>query len=227
MPTAAEKVPELSLAAPAYREGAGIGAVVERWMGYLAGRFQPGAYEVVICNDGSDDNTGEVLAGLAQRFPALKVVTHQKNQGAAAALTTAIAATTKAWVLLIDSDGQFPVEDLERFEAVWTEPPPQAFIGFRLGKKDSDFSRFGSWASGQICNIFHGSSYKDFNSAFKLVRGDLLRSLTSKPRGSTTRPRSPRSSWSAARASSRSRSSIARGGPGRAASGRCARRSIA
>jgi glycosyltransferase involved in cell wall biosynthesis len=174
---------ELSLAAPAYREGAGIAAVVEGWMRYLASRFPAGSFEVVICNDGSDDDTGEVLARLAARFPALKVVTHVKNQGAAAALTTAIANTTKAWVLLIDSDGQFPVEDLEAFEAAWTEPPPQAFIGVRLGKKDSKFSRFGSWASGVVCNLFHGSSYRDFNSAFKLVRGDLLRSLTLEAKG--------------------------------------------
>jgi len=177
------KVSELSLAAPAYREGAGIRAVVERWMEYLASRFEPGAFEVVICNDGSDDDTGEVLAALATRFPALKVITHPKNQGAAAALTTAIAHTTKAWVLLIDSDGQFPVENLERFEAAWTDPAPQAFIGVRLGKKDSLFSRFGSWSSGQLCNAFHRSHYRDFNSAFKLVRGDLLRSLQLEAKG--------------------------------------------
>jgi glycosyltransferase involved in cell wall biosynthesis len=183
MPPAPERLPELALAAPAYREGAGIAAVVERWMQYLQGRFAAGAFEVVICNDGSDDDTGEVLASLAARFPALKVATHARNQGAAAALTTAIAHTTKAWVLLIDSDGQFPIEDLERFEAAWADPAPQAFIGFRLGKKDSDFSRFGSWASGQACNVFHGSNYKDFNSAFKLVRGELLRSLNLEAKG--------------------------------------------
>lgn len=180
---ASSRLSEISLAAPAYREGAGIRAVVERWMEYLAGRFEPGRYEVVICNDGSDDDTGEVLAALAARFPALKVVTHAKNQGAAAALTTAIAHTTKSWVLLVDSDGQFPVENLERFEQAWADPPPQAFIGVRLGKKDSLFQRFGSWSSGQLCNLFHRSRYRDFNSAFKLVRGDLLRSLHLEAKG--------------------------------------------
>jgi dolichol-phosphate mannosyltransferase len=177
------RLSEISLAAPAYREGAGIRAVVERWMEYLAGRFEPGRHEVVICNDGSDDDTGAVLAALATRFPALKIVTHAKNQGAAAALTSAIAATTKAWVLLIDSDGQFPVENLERFEAAWTEPAPQAFLGVREGKQDSLFSRFGSWSSGQLCNLFHGSRYQDFNSAFKLVRGDLVRALHLEAKG--------------------------------------------
>jgi dolichol-phosphate mannosyltransferase len=176
-------LPELSLAAPAYREGAGIATVVERWMAYLAGRFAPGSYEVVICNDGSDDDTGDVLTKLSARFPALKVLTHARNQGAAAALTNAIAHTTKAWVLLIDSDGQFPIENLERFEQAWAEPAPRAFIGVRRGKKDSLFSRFGSWASGQLCNLFHRSHYRDFNSAFKLVRGDLLRSLRLEAKG--------------------------------------------
>lgn len=155
-------------------------------MAYLGERFAPGHYEVVICDDGSDDDTGEVLAGLAERFAALKVVTHVKNQGAAAALADAIARTTKGWVLLIDSDGQFPIENLEAFEAALGDaqhPSAEAFLGARQGKKDSGFARFGSWASGQVSNLVHGSQYKDFNSAFKLVRGDLLRSLTLEAKG--------------------------------------------
>jgi dolichol-phosphate mannosyltransferase len=173
---------DLSVVAPAYNEAEGIAPVVERWLEYLAGRFPRGKYEVVVCNDGSKDATGEILGAIAERDPALRVVTHVKNQGAAAAVTTAIRNSTKAWVLLIDSDGQFPIENVERFESDWQEGT-KAYLGIRVGKKDTPFARIGSWGSGQICNLVHHAHVADFNSAFKLVDGPTLRSIHLEAKG--------------------------------------------
>lgn len=173
----------ISLATPAYNEAENLGPLVEAWHHYLAGRFPAGGFEIVICNDGSKDRTGPVLDELAARFPSLRPCHHAVNQGAAAALTTAIRHTTKPWVLLLDSDGQFPVENLEYFDAEHARAAAPAYIGFRPRKEDSAFARFGSWASGALCNLFHGTHYKDFNCALKLVEGRLLRELTLEAKG--------------------------------------------
>ena len=58
----------------------------------------------------------------------------------------------------------------------------KAAIGIRQ-KKDVPFARFGSWASGLVCNVVHGSTLKDFNSAFKLVWGPTLRGLGLEAKG--------------------------------------------
>jgi dolichol-phosphate mannosyltransferase len=173
----------LSLAAPAYNEAENLGPLVEAWHGYLARRLPPGSFEIVICNDGSKDRTGPVLDELATRFPALRPCHHAVNQGAAAALSTAIRHTTKTWVLLLDSDGQYPVENLERFAQELARAPVPALIGYRPRKQDSAFARLGSWASGVLCNLFHGTHYRDFNCALKLVEGRLLRDLTLEAKG--------------------------------------------
>ena len=174
----------ISIAAPAYNEGENIGALVAGWVRHLEKRFQPGAYEIVICDDGSRDETGAILENLARKFPSLRPCRHAVNQGAAAALTTAIQHTAKDWVLLIDSDGQYPIENLDIFLAeLERKPSPAAFIGFRARKMDSAFARFGSWASGGCCNCFHGTRYRDFNCALKLVEGPLLRDLVLEARG--------------------------------------------
>jgi dolichol-phosphate mannosyltransferase len=172
---------ELSVAAPAYNEAEGIAAIVEGWLAYLGRRF-PGRFEIVICNDGSKDRTGEILASMATRSPALRPITHARNQGAAAALATAIRHTTRKWVLLIDSDGQFPMENVECFERAW-DPESKAYLGVRTGKKDTAFARLGSWGSGQLCNLAHHTHVADFNSAFKLVDGPTLRSLHLEAKG--------------------------------------------
>jgi dolichol-phosphate mannosyltransferase len=118
---------------------------------------------------------------LAAECPALRPICHTINQGAAAALTTAIRNTTGEWVLLIDSDGQFPVNNLSRLAA---ELPLGALaVSGKRTKKDVWFARLGSWGSGIACNLAHGTRLEDFNSAFKLVRGDVLRALPLEARG--------------------------------------------
>jgi glycosyltransferase involved in cell wall biosynthesis len=105
-----------------------------------------------------------------------------RNQGAAAALSTAIAATAGDWVLLIDADGQFPVQNLPDMLAAVRRSGGRAAIGIRQ-KKDVPFAQFGSWASGLVCNLVHGSRVRDFNSAFKLVWGPTLRGLGLEAKG--------------------------------------------
>jgi len=172
----------LSIAAPAYNEGAGIEKVLSEWARYLAERCAPADFEIVICNDGSKDGTGAILENLARTIPQLRPVHHDRNQGAAAALATAIAHTTKTWVLLIDSDGQFPIDNLERLAAK-AAGGETAVIGVRTRKQDGAIVRLGSAMSGAACNWFCRTRYRDFNCALKLVRGPLLRSLNIEAKG--------------------------------------------
>jgi dolichol-phosphate mannosyltransferase len=178
----ATRINSLSLAAPAYNEGDAIETIVLDWVAYLRSVPNIGNFEIVVCDDGSGDGTGVILDRMAKTIPELHPVHFAQNQGAAAALTNAIAHTTGEWVLLIDSDGQFPIENLVRMTAALEASGGRAAIGVRR-KKDSLAARFGSWSSGALCNLFHGSAYRDFNSAFKLVYGPLLRSLKLEAKG--------------------------------------------
>jgi dolichol-phosphate mannosyltransferase len=172
----------LSVAAPAYNEAAGLEAVVMEWRDFLAAQNDISAFEIVICNDGSTDRTGDILDHLALQIPQLRALHFIGNRGAAAALNAAIAATRNDWVLLIDSDGQFPIQNLPLMLAALRQSGSQAAVGIRQ-KKDTPFARFGSWASGLVCNLVHGSNMRDFNSAFKLVWGPTLRGLGLEARG--------------------------------------------
>jgi len=173
----------VSVAAPAYNEAAQLRPLIEEWLTFLGARYAGDAYEIVVCDDGSRDDTWNVLSDLARVHPAVKPVRHAVNQGAAAALATAIAHTTKDWVLLLDADGQYPIENLERFAQALERDDSPAFIGARPRKADGMVARFGSWASGWLCNRFHGTRYRDFNCALKLVDGALLRSLVLEAKG--------------------------------------------
>ena len=138
---------KLSVAAPAYNEAEGIEAVVTEWHTFLSTCDDVAEFEIVICNDGSKDRTGEILDRLTLPFPNLRPLHFAQNQGAAAALNHAIAATHGDWVLLLDSDGQFPIENLTDMLAAVRRSNAKAAIGIRQ-KKDVPFARFGSWPAG-------------------------------------------------------------------------------
>jgi dolichol-phosphate mannosyltransferase len=166
----------LSVAAPAYNEAAGIEAAVTAWSDHLRAHPAIEEWEIVVCDDGSRDGTGEILAALAGRIPQLRVVGFAGNRGAGAAIAEAVRQTRLDWVLLTDSDGQYPIANLDRMLAA-VDGGGRAVSGARTQKADAPVYRWGSWASGALANLLHGTRYRDFNSVFKLVDGPLFRSL--------------------------------------------------
>jgi dolichol-phosphate mannosyltransferase len=174
---------ELSLACPAYNEADGLEVIVKDWLSYLHKCQGLECFEIVICNDGSRDSTGTILDKLASSNTEVKPVHHKINQGAGAALASAISSTRMEWVLLIDADGQFPVDNIMAMAGAIYDKNGVAAIGIRQGKKDTLFARFGSWSSGALCNLFHGTKLQDFNCAFKLVSGSVIRSLVLEAKG--------------------------------------------
>lgn len=72
----------------------------------LAQHYRP--TEVIVVDDGSHDDTGEVVRG----FPSVRYI-RQENQGPAAARNTGIAAATGEFVAFVDHDDRIPPTKLE------------------------------------------------------------------------------------------------------------------
>jgi hypothetical protein len=99
-------------------------------------------------------------------------------------MRTAIANTRAEWVLLLDSDGQFPIDCLDAFEtALVATPDARALLGERTHKEDARFARAGAHLTTAALNAMHGTRYRDLSSACQLVRGDVLRAMPIDARG--------------------------------------------
>ena len=102
--------PSISAFFPCYNDSQTIGNLVleaERQLRELTDD-----YEVIVVNDGSRDNSAEVLCSLQSNVPSLRVVTHEKNRGYGGALRSGFAAATKELVFYTDGDGQYDVREL-------------------------------------------------------------------------------------------------------------------
>jgi len=91
---------------PAYNEAATVGLAVKR---VLDIRY-PCDVEVVVVNDGSVDETSEVLAGIGD--PRVTIAEHPVNCGKGAAVRTAAALATGDYLVIFDADLEYSPDDI-------------------------------------------------------------------------------------------------------------------
>lgn len=91
--------PAVSILVPCYNEGENVRETIE----YLLQQQYP-HYEIIAINDGSKDNTLEILQELADRHPQIRVVNLASNQGKAVGLRTAAALANSEILVGIDGD---------------------------------------------------------------------------------------------------------------------------
>ncbi len=113
----AHGAPDLSLVMPCYNEQ----DVIPYTIPQLASAFGAAGYrlELVACDNGSSDRTGEIIRELKDR--GLPIVQHrvEVNRGYGNGVLEGMACCTAPWIGIIPADGQVDAEDVVRlFEAV-------------------------------------------------------------------------------------------------------------
>ena len=167
--------PLLSVAAPVYNEEDNIEPVLARWQEYVSS--QGIAAEFVLCDDGSTDHTGEILARLKSQIPILRTVAHDENRGYGNALASAIAHCKGQYILTIDSDGQFDLADVAGLLHAVTQEGYDAAVGRRTKKQDTWLRVLADRALNAIVRVMFGTRLHDTNCALKLVPRETLQGL--------------------------------------------------
>lgn len=166
----------ISAVLPAYNECAIIEDTVRRTREALR-RSGVAAHEVVVIDDGSNDGTGERVAGLVAELSGIRVVTHPHNRGYGAALRSGFEAARCDTVWLLDSDGQFDPADLDLLVEVWE--PGSLVAGYRAQRRDPWMRRANHAAFFALVRAVAGPTLRDVNCAFKLFDRDLGVGLSS------------------------------------------------
>ncbi len=127
-------MPSFSVFFPAYNDAPSIVPLVEKTFQILHQHVED--FEVIVVNDGSRDNTADLLLGLKQQYGDLfRVVTHEKNRGYGVALRSGFASARKEFVFYTDGDGQYDTAELPKLLA---EVAPEVGLinGYKLERRD-------------------------------------------------------------------------------------------
>lgn len=168
-----QKLSSLSVFFPCYNEEENIPALLSQALAVLptyAKRF-----EIIVVNDGSTDNTKEVVRQIAQNNPQVVMVSHMKNRGYGASLQTGIKKAKYEWTFWTDGDLQFDLNNLASF--VPHAETHNAIIGYRKHRADTFIRKVNGELYTQLINILFGLRVRDIDCAFKLIQSDLLKDM--------------------------------------------------
>lgn len=146
---------------PTYNNARMLAGVIEDILAYT--------HRVVVINDGSTDNTTEIL----KQYPQLRVITHPVNKGKGMALRTGIketAALGYEYAIALDSDGQHYAKELPAFLEQIAVTPGALIIGARnLGVENVPVkSSFGNKFSNFWYWVNTGNKLPDTQSGYRL-----------------------------------------------------------
>lgn len=100
--------------------------------------------EILLVDDGSKDNTKEILQEAARRDPRFRVIQHEKNKGKGQAIFTGWAATSASILVLLDADlkNLTPDHINQLIEPVLTRRADMTLGLFRGGHFNTDLSHW-------------------------------------------------------------------------------------
>lgn len=160
---------QLSVVHPCYNEKENIEHTVRETLAWISGEGIDG--EVIITDDGSTDDSPQILRRLALEDKRVHIVTHRKNQGYGIAVRSGCDRATKEYIAFVDSDGQFKVEDLNRLI-----PSLQDF-DFVPGRRKNRADPFHRNVFGKILGVLifvtFGTWIRDVNCGMKIFKKDL------------------------------------------------------
>ena len=138
-------------------------------------------YEIIIVNDGSTDNTKNIVLELKNKNNHIKEVDHQNNRGYGGAVRSGFSAATKEWVFFTDSDRQFDIREISKL-AEYADTF-DLVIGYRKNRQDHFTRKLNAGIFKLAVNILFGLFVKDIDCAFKLIKKEVIEKVNLESNG--------------------------------------------
>ena len=139
------------------------------------------AYEVIIVDDGSDDETGEIARSLTAGGRPVRVLTHSESAGQSAAVHSGVQAAEGHFIVTLDGDGQNPPSEIPKLVAPFLQADRDPLIGLvagqRVGRQDTWSKKLGSrFANGLRSRVLKDGT-RDTGCGLKAFRRDAFLAL--------------------------------------------------
>jgi glycosyltransferase involved in cell wall biosynthesis len=166
---------DLSVIAPVYNERESLPHLV-REVREALGKSNL-SYELILVDDGSKDDSFEIMRGLAAQDPALVVVRFRRNFGQTAALQAGLDQARGRRIVLMDSDLQNDPEDIPRMLEKLSEGY-DLVAGWRARRQDAFWNRrLPSMIANRLISLITEVRLHDYGCTLKVMTRDLGKEL--------------------------------------------------
>lgn len=134
-------------------------------------------YEIIFVDDGSYDNSPDIIKGIARRDKKVKLVQFRRNFGQTAAMAAGIDFSKGEIIVFMDSDLQNDAQDIGNLISK-IEEGYDVVSGWRKERKDKLFSRkIPSTIANRLISRISGVKLHDLGCSLKAYRGTVLRQV--------------------------------------------------
>jgi dolichyl-phosphate beta-glucosyltransferase len=172
--------PTYSIVIPAYNESARLGATLEKVLAYV--HAQNWDAEVIVVNDGSRDNTADIVRSFAKEDPTLRLVENPGNRGKGYSVRNGMLTARGRIVLFSDADLSSPIEEAPKLFHALDEGADIA-IGSRWLRAETQTQRqpLHRQLFGRIFNLILrltlGLRFKDTQCGFKAFKQPAVQAI--------------------------------------------------
>ena len=138
------------------------------------------AYEIIIVDDGSIDETARIARDLGTEIPQLKLVQHAQSGGQSAAVHSGVQAAQSPIICTLDGDGQNPPSELPKlFTPLLQDQTGQLALvaGQRVGRQDTLSKRLASRFANGLRSWMLKDGTRDTGCGHKGFRRDAFLAL--------------------------------------------------
>jgi len=166
---------DLSVVVPAYNEAESLPELAE-WIDKVCTSSSID-YELIIVDDGSTDDTWEVMKLITSMHRRVKAIRFRRNYGKAAALQTGFEASAGDVVITMDADLQDSPDEIPGLVKMIREDGYHIVSGWKKKRYDPFIKRTTSKLYNYTARKFSGIKLHDFNCGLKAYNGEVVRSI--------------------------------------------------
>ena len=160
---------------PCYNDAGTIPTMIIRALQAL--REVTDDYEVLVINDGSTDDSAQVLDELARHYERVRVIHRSQPSGYGGVLRGGFAAATKDWIFYTDGDAQYDARELARLVAAVGDGVDMV-NGYKIKRRDPFHRVVIGLAYQYFVKIMFGLVIRDVDCDFRLMRRSIFDRVT-------------------------------------------------
>jgi dolichol-phosphate mannosyltransferase len=149
LPATQDSTLKLSVVIPFYNEGENVESVCLEVHAAIDKHY-PGAWELVMVDDGSKDSTAATMRRCRAKFPHMRAIHLNRNMGQSAALEAGFRAARGEFIATLDGDGQNDPNDIPKLMAERARRKVDMMCGIRAKRADSLLRRVSSRTANRI-----------------------------------------------------------------------------